>query len=180
MQSEFQTGLADILRYELQSHFGSSFAEQLYPKCQSTILASLEHTSSMDCVDRMNVLAESCTAPLVNHFLSLSTSSGLHLSSIEAIPAFRGALSVRCVELYASLRREYLTGERGSAPAARYLNRTRGVYEYVRNVLEIKMHGKENLDKFTHTGMDGLIGMPGGDDGTIGENVTRIYEVRFS
>ena len=50
------------------------------------------------------------------------------------------------------------------------------MYEFVRNDLKIKMHGKENFERFDHLGIDGLVGMAGGDDGTIGQNITRIYE----
>jgi phenylalanine ammonia-lyase len=125
----------------------------------------------------MNAIAESCTTPLVNFFL---LSSSEDTSSIQCIPAFRKALSARAVELSNSVTAGFLTGERGSAPASKYLKRTRAVYEYVRNTLGVKMHGKENFEMFNHLGIDGVYGMPGGDDGTVGENITRIYEVPYS
>lgn len=129
----------------------------------------------MDCVDRMHSVTEACTAPLVNAFLASPTNT----SAIQAIPAFRTAVSKRFVELYTGLRTAYLNGGRGTAPASKYLNKTRGVYEYVRNGLGVTMHGKENLEMFDHKGIDDVIGMPGGVDGTIGENITKIYEVRL-
>lgn len=176
MQAEFNVELSKILREELSYHFDSSSTNQLYSKCRPAVEAALEHSTSMDCIDRMHTVAESCTAPLVNLFLE----SPAHTSAIQTIPAFRKSLAARFVDCYSALRRTYLNGGRGLAPASRHLNKTRALYEYVRIGLGVKMHGKENLEMFDHKGIDDIVGMPGGDDGTLGENITRIYEVSFS
>ena len=71
--------------------------------------------------------------------------------------------------LLEQLRRAYLSGERGAAPAAAYLGKTRPFYEFVRVELGVRMHGAENLDRFAN-------GM-GVDDVTIGQKISVINEV---
>ena len=162
-------GLTKILEDELVAHFGAPI---IYAKLFRTIVTTLDETTTMDCTDRMKKVAEACTTPLVNHFLATPPLT----SAISNIPAFRTSLSCRMTALYGQLTKAFLDGARGPAPASKYLNRTRSVYEYVRTELKIKMHGKENFERFDHVGIDGLVGMPGGDDETIGQNITRIYE----
>jgi len=95
---------------------------------------------------------------------------------IPNIPNFRTSLANRLTTFHTQLTKSFLDGAHGPAPASKYLTKTRKMYEFVRIELKIKMHGKENLERFDHVGIDGLVGMPGGDDETIGQNVTRIYE----
>lgn len=162
-------GLTKILDEELLTHFGAPI---IYAKLFGTIVATLDGTTTMDCADRMKNVAEACTAPLVNHFLATPPLT----TSISNIPAFRTSLSSRLTALYNQLTKEFLDGAHGPAPASKYLKRTRAVYEFVRSELKIKMHGKENFERFDSVGIDGVVGMAGGDDGTIGQNITRIYE----
>ena len=69
------------------------------------------------------------------------------------------------------LREAYLNGDRGDAPAAGYLGRTRPVYEFIRVTLGVKMHGRENASRFEK----GL----GVEDVSIGQHISLIHEVRF-
>ena len=169
MQAEFSAGLTKILKEELVAYFGAPI---IYLKLLQTIVATLDETTTMDCADRMKNVAEVCTAPLVNHLLATPSTT----AHIPNIPGFRTSLANRLIAFHTQLTKSFLDGAHGPAPASKYLTKTRKVYEFVRIELKIKMHGKENLELFDHVGIDGLIGMPGGDDETIGQNVTRIYE----
>ena len=162
-------GLTQILSEELTEYFG---APMIYAKLFRTMVATLDETTTMDCADRMKNVAEACTTPLVNHLLATPPL----IAYIPNIPSFRTSLTNRLTSLYTQLTKAFLSGANGPAPASKYLTKTRKVYEFVRTVLKIKMHGKENFERFDHAGIDGLVGMPGGDDGTIGQNITRIYE----
>ncbi len=71
-----------------------------------------------------------------------------------------------------NLRKEYLSGKKGVAPAAPYLGKTRSVYEFVRVTLGIKMQGSENLHVFEAG--------PGVEEVTIGQNISLIHEVCFT
>jgi len=169
LQAEFSAGLTKILKEELVAYFGAPI---IYLKLLQTIVATLDETTTMDCADRMKNVAEVCTAPLVNHLLATPSTT----AHIPNIPAFRTSLANRLVAFHTQLTKSFLDGSHGPAPASKYLTKTRKVYEFVRIELKIKMHGKENLERFEHVGIDDLVGMPGGDDETIGQNVTRIYE----
>jgi len=169
LQAEFSVGLTKILDEELTAHFGAPI---IYAKLFHTIEAALEGTTTMDCVDRMKKVAEACTAPLVDHILATPP----FIAFVPCIPTFRASLANRMSTFYTQLTKAFLNGARGPAPASKYLMKTRKLYEYVRTELKIKMHGKENFERFDHVGIDGLIGMPGGDDETVGQNITRIYE----
>jgi phenylalanine ammonia-lyase len=169
LQAEFSVGITKILQEELLAHFGAPI---LYGKLFKTIVHTLDETTTMDCSDRMKHVAEACTTPLVNHFLATPPLT----LAIGNIPEFRNSLSSRLSSLYNQLTKAFLDGAHGPAPASKYLKKTRALYEYIRTELKIKMHGKENFERFDHVGIDGLVGMPGGDDETIGQNITRIYE----
>jgi phenylalanine ammonia-lyase len=169
LQAEFSAGITKILQEELANNFGAPI---IYAKLFKMIVATLDETTTMDCADRMKNVAEACTAPLVNHLLATPPLT----VAIGNIPAFRTSLAARLTALYNQLAKGFLDGAYGSAPASRYLKKTRTLYEFVRTELKIKMHGKENFEQFDHVGIDGLIGMPGGDDETLGQNITRIYE----
>lgn len=134
---------------------------------------TLMSTSTMDAVPRMQKVAASSTTVLFDFFTS-GTGGALDTMSLGAsltrIPPFRENVSTQAVGLLDRLRREYLSGARGPAPASSYLNKTRPMYEYIRLTLGIRMHGSENYHHF----MNGL----GVEDVTIGQNVSLIHEVR--
>lgn len=173
MNSYFQTGLKEILERELSAHFGAYLASASPATGRSVrraIYEAIQQTLDtqaiiMDIVPRMQTSVAASTTPLVD-FLAATPSS---MPGLEKIPAFRTQVADQAVALLARLRDEFLSGERGAAPAAEFLGRTRPVYEYVRVTLGVKMHGNENATRF-----DG-----GFTQATIGQNVSTIYEVRF-
>jgi phenylalanine ammonia-lyase len=169
LHAEFSVGVTKVLNEELIAHFGSPV---LYAKLFRVTMNALDETTTMDCDDRMKSAAEACTVPLVDYFLAVPPLT----AAITSIPAFRASLASRLSALHTQITKAFLDGARGPAPASKYLRGTRAVYEFVRTELKIKMHGKENLERFNHVGIDGVVGMPGGDDETIGQNITRIYE----
>lgn len=131
---------------------------------------TLDKTTTMDAVDQMRVVADSTTTVLVDLFTG-SEALASEAPSLSSIASFRSNVSSRATESLQQLRSCYLSGNRGAAPAALYLGKTRSLYEYVRITLDIRMHGTENYSGFTN----GL----GTDDVTIGQNISTIYEVSF-
>jgi phenylalanine ammonia-lyase len=118
----------------------------------------------MDNEDCMRAVANSTASTLVKFF---SDSSNCDLKSINE---FCSRVASHCAGVHDELRKDYLTGLKGSTPASPYLSKTRVVYEYIRERLSVKMHGLENYNGF----MNGL----GVDAASIGENISIIYEVR--
>jgi phenylalanine ammonia-lyase len=108
------------------------------------------------------------SVPILVDFFT--TGPSVDPSALSAIPAFRASVASRATSLLVALRKEYLSGARGQAPASDYLGRTRPIYEFIRLTLGIRMHGSENESAFAN----GL----GVEDVTIGQNVTLIHEVR--
>ncbi|KAF9464991.1 L-Aspartase-like protein [Collybia nuda] len=173
LQSEFVTGLETIVNDELASAFGSSLSafqqSILFKKVFSIMAMTLDKTSTMDNVDRMNVVAASTTTIFVD-FLSgpeFADASFTNLA-LSIISQFRSQVASRAVNLLDQLRRDYLSGARGPAPASSQLNKTRPVYEYVRETLGIRMHGSENYARF----VNGL----GVEDVSLGQNISLIHE----
>jgi len=173
LQSEFVTGLETIVNDELASAFGSSLSASqqsiLFKKVFSIMAMTLDKTSTMDNVDRMNVVAASTTTIFVD-FLSgpeFADASFTNLA-LSIISQFRSQVASRAVNLLDQLRRDYLSGARGPAPASSQLNKTRPVYEYVRKTLGIRMHGSENYARF----VNGL----GVEDVSLGQNISLIHE----
>lgn len=130
---------------------------------------SFDKTSTMDGGDRMRAVAASTTTTLVDFFTQFSDMSASS-PLLHAIPTFRSQFTLRATAELDRLRKDYLSGERGAAPASLYLSKTRAVYEYVRIDLGIKMHGSENYSRF----VKGL----GVEDVSIGQNISTIHEVR--
>jgi phenylalanine ammonia-lyase len=175
MQDEFLKALDVVIAEELSSAFGSTLGESqltaLLPVTMTSAHASFAQTANMDADGRLFEIMGAVSKTLVE-VLTFSASGGTSDAiSLTSLGAFRSAAATRGASLLKTLRRAYLTGERGAAPAAPYLKGTRPVYEFVRATLGIRMHGKENLDDFEK----GL----GVEDVTIGENVSLIYEVRL-
>ncbi|KAI0042893.1 phenylalanine ammonia-lyase [Auriscalpium vulgare] len=167
MQADFETGLAAIVREELHTHFTEhldSAGVPLSREILTAMLAVLDSTTTMDAVPRMAKVAAAADSVFVNNLVG----GNADFSSLIGLAPFRDAVAVRAAALLISLREEYLSGARGAAPASLYLNKTRPVYEFVRVVLGIRMHGVENHGVFEN----GL----GVDDQTIGQNVSLIYE----
>lgn len=174
LQHELLQGLDKIISQELAASF-PHFTPNLWKSLESDILAASRHAfdkaNTMDGEDRIR---ETASAGL-RHILKATMT---HLQGPEqasvgpSLQEFESNVSRRGYELLQNLRREYLSGDRGPAPASSYVGATKVVYQYVREGLGIRMHGRENLDCFA----DGLNFV----DQTIGQNVSLIYEVRSS
>jgi phenylalanine ammonia-lyase len=176
LQAELYDGLDTIITEELMATFGTYLDnpgfQTISSQVKRTMRESLDLTSTMDATDRMNKVAASSTTCIVDFFagphFTGTTSAGAALTSI---PFFRSQVASKANDLLLRLRADYLSGAKGAAPASRYLNKTRPIYEYVRITLGIRMHGSENNTMFAN----GL----GVDDVTIGQNVSLIQEVRM-
>jgi phenylalanine ammonia-lyase len=175
LQAELYDGLDTIITEELMTTFGTYLDnpgfQTISSQVKRTMRESLDLTSTMDATDRMNKVAASSTTCIVDFFagphFTGTASAGAALTSI---PSFRSQVASKANDLLLRLRADYLSGAKGAAPASRYLNKTRPIYEYVRITLGIRMHGSENNTMFAN----GL----GVDDVTIGQNVSLIQEVR--
>lgn len=166
MHHDLQSTLSSLVRDLFKVHFPSATAAHmsvLVPKIERAVLRSLNATSTADCVGRMREVAASTTTPLVDYF----SSEGL-AGELANITAFRADFAQRASEALTRLRVQYLEGERGVAPASKYLGRTRAVYEFVRVELGIRMHGVENLHGFAMG--------PGVEEGSIGGSIALIHE----
>ncbi|KAI1785217.1 phenylalanine ammonia-lyase [Ganoderma leucocontextum] len=167
MQHEFELEVDDILREQIAHSFGRHLADAdlvaLFSVLARHVRRSLETTSTMDAAHRMRAVASATTTPIVDFCAQCGGALDL-----DEIVAFRVQLAERMVGSLMRLREEYLRGAKGPAPAAKYLGRSRAVYEFVRTTLGIRMHGAENLHDFK----DG----PGVEDPTIGQDISFIHE----
>lgn len=175
LQAEFTTGLHSIVEEELASIFRvylpDSQRADLAQKIHYTMIVTLDKTTTMDNVDRMEAVAASTTSIFVDFFKKPQHSGSGHpitADIVNLVSTFRSKVASRSVNLLERLRKSFLSGERGRAPASAYLNKTRPVYEFVRLTLGVRMHGSENYSHFAN----GL----GVDDVSVGQNVSRIYE----
>ncbi|KAF5380552.1 hypothetical protein D9615_004703 [Tricholomella constricta] len=174
LQKELVEGLNQIASEELTNSFGRSLSasehSSLVVKICRTMQDTLEGTSTMDASDRMHKIAASSTTLLVDFFTGPASFEDLAAlgSTLACVPEFRANVTSRGTALLDTLRRDYLSGARGTAPASRYLNKTRPVYEFVRQTLGIRMHGSENFARFAK----GLYV----DDQSVGQNVSIIHE----
>ena len=175
LQLEFSKGLNKIASEEFSTAFGSILSENdaipIKAKVASVLHETFDATSTMDAAERMEKVAASGTIPLLDFFTGPSFSGPSLLGALTSIPTFRTRVASRAYILLNDLRKDYLSGARGAAPASRFLNRTRPVYEFIRLTLGIRMHGSENYHRF----VNGL----GVEDVTIGQNVSLIHEVRL-
>lgn len=176
LQKELIEGLNLIISEELNRSFGKSLTPPEYInlsiKICRTMQDVLEATSTMDASERMQKVAASSTTPLVDFFTgpaAFEHPADLG-STLACIPEFRSHVASRATSLLDTLRRSYLSGARGPAPASQYLHKTRPVYEFIRKTLRIQMHGSENYSRFAN----GLYV----DDQSVGQNVSLIHEVR--
>ena len=177
LQHEFHQGLTIIASEEFSTAFGSVLSEDASKSTIAQVSAimheTFDATSTMDAKERMQKVAASSTTTLLDFFTGPSFSDpSLVGSALTSIPTFRSRVAERLTLLLDELRRDYLSGSRGKAPASQYLNKTRPVYEFVRVTLGIRMHGSENYHRFSR----GL----GVEDITVGQNISLIHEVCFS
>jgi phenylalanine ammonia-lyase len=170
LQMEFMARLPELVGDALRIHFGSSITpvvEDILVKSLVRVMQeSLDKSTTMDNEDRMRVVADSTTSTLVNFF---AESDGCNLKKIHE---FCSRVASHTAGVHDELRKDYLTGVKGTTPASPYLSGTKGVYEYIRETLGVKMHGYENYYGFAN----GLCV----DELSIGENISTIYEVSLS
>ena len=173
LQDQFQTGVIGIVGEELKKHFGDHLSAEDITTLQRTLAgvihSTLETTSTMDAVPRLQSVAASTSTPIMDFF---ATKSDISSSVYPTIATFRAQIASRSSALLEQLRYQFISGEKGPTPASSYLGKTRGLYEFVRSKLGVKMHGMENLTLFE----DGI----NETEMTIGQNISLIYEVRFS
>jgi phenylalanine ammonia-lyase len=173
MQIEFKAGLDDIVANLLESHFrgvvGHRRVDEILPNLIAQVNSAFDRTATMDAAARLHTVAGSICTPLLDALSGTATPSSVNV--LTAIQGFRENLGEQGLVLLQRLQREYLDGSRGRTPASRYMGRTKAMYEFVRVNLGIRMHGLENLN-----------GFEGGMRSTesVGQNVTKIYEVRLS
>ena len=177
LQYEFHQGLTTIVSKEFSTAFGSVLSEDASKSTTAQVSAimheTFDATSTMDAKERMQKVAASSTTTLLDFFTGSTFSDpSLVGFALTSIPAFRSRVAERLTLLLDELRRDYLSGSRGKAPASQYLNKTRPVYDFVRVTLGIRMHGSENYHRFSR----GL----GVEDITVGQNISLIHEVCFS
>ena len=167
MQHEFQLEADNILREEVTRFFGPHLSgvdlSSLVPIISRHIRRSFEATSTMDASLRMRTVAAATTTPLVDF-----CAKHAGLAALDQIVQFRETLAQRMTSSLTRLREQYLNGEKGPAPASAYLGRSRPVYEFIRVTLGVRMHGAENLHKFSQG--------PGVEEHTIGQNISLIHE----
>ncbi|KAF7782686.1 hypothetical protein Agabi119p4_2062 [Agaricus bisporus var. burnettii] len=173
MQSEFLAGLYKCVSEEMDKTFSSHLQDEERATLTRQVFDAMrqahDNTSSMDAQERMRAIAAASTTVLLDFITGPAFQNSQAVgSALSSIPTFRSRVAAQATVLLDSLRREYLSGGRGAAPASKYLNRTRPVYEFVRLELGIRMHGSENYSRFAN----GL----GIDDVTVGQNVSLIHE----
>ncbi|KAJ2922335.1 hypothetical protein H1R20_g14774, partial [Candolleomyces eurysporus] len=172
MQEELLNGLEEIVEAELGSSFSSFCAEsfslnEFSRKLMREMHQTLDKTTTMDNVDRMQAVASSTSTILLKEFTTSTaiTNAG---DALAAIPEFQSRVANKAIELQERLRKEFLSGDRGPAPAAPLLGKTKVLYTFIRQNLGVRMHGTENFGHFTN----GL----GRDEVSIGQNISVIYE----
>ena len=168
MQFDFEARMEDIARDLLASHFGAHLSsaqlERLSVSVNKAILKALSAGSSADAVGRLRQVAAATLTPIVD-FLTAEPDL---TPALVNIVAFRAELATQGAEVLQSLRAEYIEGKKGATPAAKYLGRTKPMYEFVRATLGVGMHGAENLHDFEAG--------PGVEEVSIGQNISVIHE----
>jgi len=129
---------------------------------------AFDKSTIMDSADQMHQVASSAI-PAILKFFKQHPELSADSISLSVLSDFQARFAERATELHHSLRKEFLSGARGIAPASDHLGLTRLVYEFVRRDLGVKMHGNENFTMFPR-GINA-------DNGSIGQNISKIYEV---
>jgi len=173
LRVDFLDGLKTILKVELCSGFGcfvpSAALASLSAKLFRVMEQTFDKTTVMDSADQMRAMAASSTPVILDFFSSIEPSDGFSGPSLSDLSDFRSRVAAEATVLHERLRHEYLSGSRGPTPAISKLGKTGSMYSYIRKDLAVKMHGTPNFNQFPN----GL----GSDDVSIGENISKIYEV---
>lgn len=168
MQYDFQSRTLDIARDLLTQHFSphlnTAQLDKLYSSVSKAIVKALDAGSSADAVGRLRQVAAATSTPIVD----FCTAEPALTPALASIVAFRADLAAQGANALQALRAEYVEGKKGPAPAAKYLGRTKPMYEFVRVTLGVRMHGAENLHEFEAG--------PGVEEVSIGQNISVIHE----
>jgi phenylalanine ammonia-lyase len=174
MQIELKAGLEAIVVKLLETRFGGVVGQLRVDEIVMNIMVQvnveLDKSTTMDAAARLRTVASSVRGPLLDAFSGIVTTSSTKV--LTAIQDFREDFGEQGLLLLQRLQREYLDGSKGPAPASQFMGRTKAIYEFIRVNLGIRAHGLENLNRFK----GGLYST----ERSIGQNVTRIYEVRVS
>ncbi|KAF8806411.1 phenylalanine ammonia-lyase [Phlegmacium glaucopus] len=174
LRLEFFQHLENIIEEELASSFGSFISISQLNTLSSKLFTVMQHTfdktTIMDSADQMRAVAESSASVIMDFFCNAESSNDgpAPSPSLAVIFGFRSHISTRAITLHETLRKAFLSGGRGHAPASPYLGRTKRLYEFIREGLGIRMHGSENHELFPN----GI----GVDELSVGQNISKIYE----
>ena len=143
--------LDSIVGEELTSAFGSFLPCHEIAILRSNLVKvmdeQLEKTATMDNADRMTAVAASSSSLLLNFFTGPSAPRRLQSYDVlNAISKFQSSVASQSTALMDGLRKAYISGEHGPAPASPYLGRTKAIYEFIRIDLGVHTHGTENLN----------------------------------
>lgn len=176
LQKELTGEISDIVKKQVSLHLRPLLVSDVEQALLSShilekVLVSIDHTSTMDASVRMETAASATTGVILEF---LTRGGGTKAPSTEgiltSIVLFQSELALHASSALDGLRRAYLCGQRGIAPASPYLLKTRPIYEFIRVTLGIPMHGWENYTEFQE-GIDRI---------TIGQHVSLIHEVSGS
>jgi len=184
LQRHYNVALSKLLTEEFTAHFSAHLPESLIPSLHSrvlpAILASLDSTTTMDAVPRLQTVAAASTGPILDFVTSIEVAPQVKGDMLGSIASFRASFSEHAAQILQDLRRSFVSGKpparsKGTAfnpraPAAAFLGRTRPMYEYIRIELGVRTHGQENWTEF-EGGLGNFESQPG-----IGRNVSVIYE----
>jgi len=173
LRLEFFQYFKIILEEEVASSFGSFISPSqqtiLSAKLFTIMQQTFDKTTMMDSADQMRAVAASSASVIMDFFCNTESSyNSTSCPSLALITEFRSHISTKATTLHENLRKSFLSGAVGHAPASTYLGRTKRLYEFVREGLEIRMHGSENFKSFPN----GI----GTDEVSVGQNISKIYE----
>lgn len=123
LQHEFSAYLTSVVTSELTSAFTSSLSTSELRSLITTVVlamrATLDSTTTMDVEERMEKVAASASAPLLQFFTSPSfTSTTSDLNILQSVRNMQKNTSTQLSAKHRELQRAYLLGERGSTPAS--------------------------------------------------------------
>jgi len=177
LRLELLDGLKVILEEEIDAGFssfiGAPAQNTLSGKLYRVMEQTFDKTTVMDSADQMHAIAASSAPVVIDFFNSVGLSDSFSAPSLGDLSDFRSRVASKATVLHERLRREYLFGSRGPTPAIAKLGKTRGMYSYIRKDLGVKMHGTQNFSPTPN-------GIIVDDEASIGENISKIYEVRQS
>jgi phenylalanine ammonia-lyase len=167
-----------VILEEVASSFGSFISPSqqttFFSKFFTIMQQTFDKTTVMDSAGQMcaSAVAASSASIIMDFFCSTEFSDDFALCPLLIlISEFRSHTSTKAITLHVNLRKSFLSGAVGHAPASPYLGRTKCLYEFVREGLGIRMHGSEIFTKSFPNGI-------GVDEVSIGQNISKIYEVR--